>query len=55
MVRLTRVIEEKKSLQLSLNEYVKNHCNCDKVFKTLYMESNSKTCLVFYLLQYFLF
>lgn len=31
MFHLTRVTEEKKSLQRSLNEYI-NHCNCDKVF-----------------------
>lgn len=32
MFHLTRVTEEKKSLQHSLNEYIKNHCNCDKVY-----------------------
>lgn len=31
MFHLTRVTEEKKSLQRSLNEYINNHCNCDKV------------------------
>jgi len=33
MFHLTRVTEEKKSLQRSLNEYINNHCNCDKVIK----------------------
>lgn len=33
MFHLTRVTEEKKSLQHSLNEYINNHCNCDKVIK----------------------
>lgn len=32
MFHLTRVTEEKKSLQRSLNEYINNHCNCDKVY-----------------------
>ncbi|VVC32431.1 Hypothetical protein CINCED_3A018546 [Cinara cedri] len=30
LFHLTRVTEEKKSLQRSLNEYINNHCNCDK-------------------------
>lgn len=34
ILHLTRVTEEKKSLQHSLNEYIKNHCNCDKVFNS---------------------
>jgi len=33
MFHLTRVTEEKKSLQRSLNECINNHCNCDKVIK----------------------
>lgn len=36
MFHLTRVTEEKKSLQRSLNEYIKNHCNCDKVICTFF-------------------
>lgn len=35
MFHLTRVTEEKKSLQRSLNEYINNHCNCDKVYNYL--------------------
>ncbi|XP_001945549.2 centrosomal protein of 135 kDa [Acyrthosiphon pisum] len=43
MFHLTRVTEEKKSLQRSLNEYIKNHCNCDKDMSVL-LENN--TCLL---------
>lgn len=35
MFHLTRVTEEKKSLQRSLSEFINNHCNCDKVYKPL--------------------
>ncbi|XP_025415331.1 centrosomal protein of 135 kDa-like [Sipha flava] len=38
---LTRVTEEKKSLQRSLNEYIKNHCNCDKDTSVI-LENNTQ-------------
>ncbi|KAL5242925.1 hypothetical protein ACI65C_010335 [Semiaphis heraclei] len=40
MFHLTRVTEEKKSLQRSLNEYIKNHCNCDKDMSII-LENNT--------------
>ncbi|CAH1725441.1 centrosomal protein of 135 kDa-like isoform X1 [Aphis gossypii] len=40
MFHLTRVTEEKKSLQQSLNEYINNHCNCDKDMSVM-LENNT--------------
>ncbi|XP_025196945.1 centrosomal protein of 135 kDa-like [Melanaphis sacchari] len=41
MFHLTRITEEKKSLQRSLSEYINNHCNCDKDTSVI-LENNTR-------------